>query len=257
MITQHILFNFRGALFLFFPSKLKGFNTLIYYISQIECLSKQHVKSVLKRYLPSIGRRGQQLKKENSKEHRPIRTLKTKSSLFAGGLVDSAFRKDIRVKLKTHMWEFDWRLLNVSGWMIPVVTICWLAAEALGVAVTGVWPAGAEEGLSPFSSGAAFGSFLRSTQASASSWRRAAISHGYFCLLSCEMCQTGPDLRLSFFLHVVQRQSRQLFGPLLQQVDVSDGVGQSLDHICGQIKSSGILCRLPLYLTSLNILYGK
>lgn len=144
-----------------------------------------------------------------------------------------------------------------AGWMIPVVAVCWLAAEALGVVVTGVWPAGAEEGLSPFSNGAAFGSFLRSTQASASSWWRAAISHGYFCLLSGEMCESRPDLRLCILLNIVQRQSRQLFGPLLQQVHVSDGVGQSLDHIWRQIKSIGILYSWPLYLRSLNILYGK
>lgn len=53
---------------------------------------------------------------------------------------------------------------------LPVVAACWLAAEALGVVATGVWPTGPEAGLSPFSSGADFKSFFRSADVSTSSW---------------------------------------------------------------------------------------
>lgn len=38
-------------------------------------------------------------------------------------------------------------------------------------------------------------------------------------------------LHLHLVLAILQSQSCQLFGPLLQEVDVSDRVGQSFNHI--------------------------
>lgn len=46
-----------------------------------------------------------------------------------------------------------------------------------------------------------------------------------------KISRNRTDLGLCVLLYVVQRQSRQLFRPLLQEVDVSNWVGQSFDHI--------------------------
>lgn len=75
-------------------------------------------------------------------------------------------------KEKMNIFKMHCKLFECffAGRMLPVVAACWLAAEALGVVAMGVWPAGPEAGLSPFSSGADFRSFLRSAQVSASSW---------------------------------------------------------------------------------------
>lgn len=62
-------------------------------------------------------------------------------------------------------------VIALDEWgVVPVAAACWLAAEAFGVVAMGVWPAGPEVGLSPFSSGAGLCSFLRSAPLSASSW---------------------------------------------------------------------------------------
>lgn len=120
-------------------------------------------------------------------------------------------------------------------WVLPAAAVCWLAAEALGVAATGVWPAGPEAGLSPFSRGADFRSVLRSAQVSASSWTTRWIMKQRSAIETKKKkrrCRSRTHLSLRLLLHVLQGQSRQLLGPLLQEVHISNRVGQSLYHIC-------------------------
>lgn len=228
MIRQHILLSLRCI------SRVFSAESEALYLKFYWNYSETNTQDVL---LWKEQRQDAAIKPEN----KPIKTLKTRSSVFAAGLFVSEKQKRKRTQWKFltsvvantfEIQDFILNALNVSphgGGYLSMLLADWLqqlwVSWRQGCGLQGQrrgWARSPEE--------------LTSGHFYAQQWcpSRPEQSQSQIQILafvSPKNCRDGTDLGLCVLLHVVQSQSRKLFGPLLQQVDVANRVGQRLYHI--------------------------